>query len=114
MSRRLVRALDLVEDQGLIAEYRRWHAPGAVWPEVTRHIRASGVLSMEIWGVANRLVMVLEVADDFPRAIAEPARVQEWESMMSVYQRLVPNTPIGAKWAECSRLFVLDDSGLDE
>ena len=30
MTRRVVRALDLVDDERLIAEYRRWHASGAV------------------------------------------------------------------------------------
>ena len=108
MTRRLVRALDLVDDERLIAEYRRRHAPGAVWPEVLQFIRASGIVSMEIWGVTNRLVMVMEVTDDFPRAVAEPPRIQEWEQLMSVYQRLIPNTPAGQKWAECSQVFALD------
>jgi len=47
--RRLVRVLDLIDDDGLIVEYRRLHAPGAVWPEVIAHIRDTGVLDMEIW-----------------------------------------------------------------
>jgi L-rhamnose mutarotase len=114
MTRRVVRALDLVDDERLIAEYRRWHAPGAVWPEVLQFIRESGIVSMEIWGVANRLVMVLEVADGFPRAVAQPPRVQEWEQLMSVYQRLIPNTPAGEKWTECSRVFATDASDIFE
>ena len=108
MTRRVVRALDLVDDERLIAEYRRWHAPGVVWPEVLQFIRESGIVSMEIWGVTNRLVMVMEVTDDFPRAVAQPARVQEWEQLMSVYQRLIPDAPAGEKWAECSRVFAID------
>jgi L-rhamnose mutarotase len=108
MTRRVVRALDLVDDERLIAEYRRWHASGAVWPEVLKFIRESGIVSMEIWGVTNRLVMVMEVTDDFPRAVAQPPRVQEWEQLVSVYQRLIPNAPAGEKWAECSRVFAID------
>ena len=114
MTRRVVRALDLVDDERLIAEYRRWHAPGAVWPEVLQFIRESGIVSMEIWGVTNRLVMVMEVTDDFPRAVAQPPRVQEWEQLMSVYQRLIPNAPAAEKWAECSRVFVSDAPDVSE
>jgi L-rhamnose mutarotase len=47
--RRLVRTLDLVDDAELMMEYRRRHAPGAVWPEVVAHIRSIGVKDMEIW-----------------------------------------------------------------
>ena len=78
--RRVVRALDLIDDEGIITEYRRRHAPGTVWPEVIAHLRATGVLDMEIWSVGSRLFMILAVTEDFPRDIAEPARVADSES----------------------------------
>ena len=109
-NRRLVRALDLVDDAGLIAEYRRWHAPGSVWPEVTAYIRATGVLHMEIWHVGNRLVMLLDVTEDFPREVPEPARVTEWERLMSTFQRPLNGTFSGEKWATLTRIFTLDET----
>ena len=110
MTRRIARALDLVDDEAGIAAYRRWHAPGAVWPEVTQHIRATGVLSMEIWGAGNRLFMILEVADDFPRPIPEPQRVRDWERLMSEFQRPLPQRSPEAKWTDLGRVFSLDES----
>jgi L-rhamnose mutarotase len=110
MTRRIVRALDLVDDEVIIAEYRRWHAPGAVWPEVAQHIRETGVRSMEIWGVGNRLFMILEVSDDFPRPVPEPDRVRDWERLMSEWQRPLPQASADAKWTELSQVFSLDGS----
>lgn len=108
--RRLVRTLDLVDDVHLIDAYRSRHAPGAVWPEVIAHIRATGVLGMEIWCTRNRLVMIMEVAVDFPRKVAEPAQVAAWERQMEEYQQLLPGTPPGEKWIELTRIFALDGS----
>ena len=107
-SRKLVRVLDLVDDAELIAEYRRWHAPGSVWPEVTAYIRATGVLDMEIWHAGNRLVMLLHVAEDYPRELSEPARVTEWERFMSRYQRPLDGTSTGEKWTPLERIFTLE------
>ncbi|MEH3158840.1 MAG: L-rhamnose mutarotase [Sphingomonas taxi] len=108
MPRRVVKLLDLVDDADLIAEYERCHAPGAVWPEVTAHIRATGVLGMEIWRFVDRMVMIAEVADDFPRDLPAPAVEGEWEALMDRFQRRIPGTPKGTKWAEADRIFTLD------
>jgi L-rhamnose mutarotase len=110
MSRRLVRALDLIDHARLISDYRSRHAPGAVWPEVIRHIRATGVLEMEIWLVKNRLFMILEVTDDFPREVAEHARVADWERLMSKFQQPLPGAPGDPKWIELTRIFSLQDA----
>jgi L-rhamnose mutarotase len=110
MSRRLVRALDLIDDARIIADYRSRHAPGAVWPEVIAHIRATGVLEMEIWLVRNRLFMILEVTEDFPREVAEYARVADWERLMSTFQQPLPDAQGGPKWSEMTRIFSLPDS----
>ena len=108
-TRRVVRALDLVDDAENIAAYRRWHEPNAVWPEVTAYIRATGVVSMEIWGVGTRLFMILEVFDDFPRPVPEPARVREWEQLMSAFQRPLPQASPDAKWTDLDCVFRLRD-----
>jgi L-rhamnose mutarotase len=109
-ARRLVRALDLIDDARLIAAYRSRHAPGAVWPEVIAHIRATGVLGMEIWSTRDRLVMIMEVAEDFPRKVTEPTQVAAWEAQMGTLQRPLPGTPPGEKWRDLTRIFALDES----
>lgn len=105
--RRIVSALDLVADAALIAEYEARHRPGAVWPEVIAHIRASGVEDMEIWRVDDRLVMIAAVADDYPRAAPVPPRIDAWEALMWTFQRALPAAAPGEKWRPMTRIFAL-------
>ena len=106
MSRRCF-ALDLVDDAALIAEYEARHAPGALWPAVTAHIRAQGFEAMEIWRAGDRLVMIAEVADDFPRPVAPPPENKEWEALMWRFQRPLAQAAEGEKWVPMHRIFAL-------
>lgn len=111
MSRRLCFALDLHDDPALIAEYERMHA--AVPAEITEDIRAQGILRMEIWRTADRLLMIVEVDDDYPRVqrdTAMQAAVDRWESLMWTFQRPLPHASAGEKWVPMKRIFELDES----
>ena len=108
MGQRLCFALDLVNDAGLIADYEARHAPGAVWPAVLAHIRAQGVEAMEIWRTGDRMVMIAEVAPDYPRTVAEPPETAEWERLMWRFQRPLPHAAAGEKWLAMERIFDLD------
>ena len=101
-------ALDLVDDADLIAEYEARHAPGAVWPAIVAHIRAQGVDSMEIWRTADRLVMIAEVAEDYPRAVPEPPENAEWEALMWRFQRPLGHAAKDEKWVPMAQIFSLD------
>ena len=104
--RRVVRLLDLVDDAELIAAYEAHHRPGAVPADVIRHIREQGYDAMEIWRVADRLVMIAEVEPSFPRPVssASQAAGARWEAKMDAYQR--PVVP-GPKWADAMQIFSL-------
>src|SRR5690554_1106721 len=56
-------ALDLKNDPEKIMSYIVHHKN--VWPTVVQKIKASGVLEMRIFQLANRLVMIVKVEDDF-------------------------------------------------
>jgi L-rhamnose mutarotase len=108
MSRRVVCALDLVQDAALIAAYEAHHAPKAVPADIVRDLRDRGYLEMEIWRVADRLVMIAEVDDTFPRP-TDPSlqsSVEAWEQKMGGFQRAIIEGP---KWAEMTRLFALSE-----
>lgn len=109
MSRQVVKLLDLKGGPAAIQAYEKWHSPGAVWPEVTAHIRATGVIDMEIWRFADRLVMIAEVSDDYPRGVPEPAINADWERLMDQYQRSLPEAPAGEKWADARRIYSLKE-----
>ena len=110
MSRRYVLALDLKDDPQLIADYEAHHRQ--VWPEILETIRRSGILSMDIYRLHTRLMMVMDVTDDFSferKAAADQAdpTVQAWESLMWTYQQAVPGGAPGAKWQLMERFFEL-------
>jgi L-rhamnose mutarotase len=103
-------ALDLKDDPKLIAEYRRWHEPDLIWPEVIAAIHANGVLKEHIFLLGTRMVMVLETTDDFSfakKTVADRSnpRMQEWERLMSHFQQPLPQAAAGEKWVMMEKIF---------
>ena len=112
VSRRHCLALDLVNDVALIQEYCRMHEPGSVWPAVIDHIRAQGIESMEIWQRGDRLLMIIEASDDYPRTDPSEFRCLEtvrWEACMSTFQRVLTDHGPGEKWSPMRCIFRLTD-----
>lgn len=111
MAHRVCFALDLTDDVELIAAYEAAHGAGQVWPEVIAGIRQAGYRDMEIWRVADRLFMIAEVEDDWPRPI-EPdlaAVDARWQQAMDRFQvRILPDAE-APKWAPMRRIFALDE-----
>lgn len=105
-------ALDLHDDPDLIAEYKRYHQPENVWPEVVANIRSQGVISEEIYLLGTRMVMVLRTADDFSfdaKAAADQAdpKMRAWEELMWKYQKPAPHAKPGEKWILMEKIFEL-------
>ena len=111
---RMYFALDLRDDPALIAEYERWHRPEHIWPEIVASIRDAGVRELEIFRTGNRLVLVMDVAEDFDGAAKSAAdaanpRVQAWEALMDTFQQRLPWARPGQKWVPMERIFSLRD-----
>ncbi len=105
-------ALDLVDDEKLIAEYEEWHQ--AVWPEILNSIASSGITQMEIYRVANRLFMIMEVNEGFrfeekSQADSSNPKVQEWEKLMWKFQQPMPFAKPGEKWVLMDKIFDLQN-----
>lgn len=101
-------ALDLVNDEKLIAEYEAYHQN--VWPEILQSIKESGIEHMDIYRTENRLFMIMEVNDTFnfeTKAAADAAneKVQEWETLMWNYQQALPGSKPGEKWRIMDNIF---------
>jgi L-rhamnose mutarotase len=103
-------ALDLKDDETLIAEYEKQHQ--AVWPEVLDSIKDSGITNLEIYRVFNRLFMIMETDKSFSfdkknaTDNASP-KVQEWEKLMWKYQQALPKAKPGEKWVLMNKIFEL-------
>ena len=90
--KRYCQMLNLKNDAALIAEYRKRHSEGKVWPETLAAIREVGILEMEIYILGTNLFMIVETPLDFDwdTAMARMAtlpRQAEWEEYMSVFQK---------------------------
>ncbi|KTF41035.1 L-rhamnose mutarotase [Xanthomonas translucens] len=104
--------LDLHDDPALIAEYERWHRPDTVWPEIVASLRNAGIRELDIHRCGDRLVMLMEVDDDYSpaaKAAADAAdpRVQAWEALMWRFQKPLPGSAPGEKWREALQIFSL-------
>jgi L-rhamnose mutarotase len=103
-------ALDLRDDPTLIAAYEDHHRH--VWPEIIQSIHDAGIVQMEIYRVATRLFMIMEVSDTFSfeakaKADAADPAVQRWENLMSNYQQHLSFAPANTKWVLMDRIFKL-------
>lgn len=108
--RRYCLALDLKNDQELMAQYVAYHQN--VWPEILDSLRNCGIENMEIYKISNRLVMIMEVDDNFTFAMkqkmdAENEKVREWEELMHNFQQRLPHTPDDEKWVPMNKIFEL-------
>jgi len=103
-------ALDLKDDPKLIAAYDDYHQ--SVWPEIIDSIKSSGIKSLEIYRVSNRLFMIIEADDNFSfeQKAAMDAKneiVQQWENTMWEYQQALPIAEPGEKWVLMQKIFSL-------
>jgi len=110
--KRYCKTLELKNDPELIDAYRKIHAEGAAWPEITNGIRESGIINMEIYITGNRLFMIMDTVPEFDHehAMAELAkkpRQQEWEKYVSRFQKSSADATADEKWHLIERIFKL-------
>lgn len=105
-------ALDLQNDEKLIAIYEQYHQPGHIWPEIPRGIRDAGIADMQIHRIGTRLFMIVDYDEDtnlretFDRMGAMP---REWAALMDAFQRELPEAEEGVHWATMKPVFLLND-----
>ncbi|EGR27490.1 hypothetical protein IMG5_194930 [Ichthyophthirius multifiliis] len=104
--------LDLKDDQNLIQLYEEHHKK--IWPEITKGIKDSGVLNMQIYRVSTRLFMVMEVDEYFSFEKMEQMdknnqKVQQWQNLMDQFQQRLPYAQNGEKWVLLQKIFDLKE-----
>ena len=110
--KRYCQILSLKDDAELIAEYRKRHSQGEVWPETLAAIREVGILEMEIYILGTQLFMIVETPLDFEwdTAMARMAtlpRQEEWEAYMAIFQQAEAGASSAEKWQLMDRMFYL-------
>ena len=105
-------ALDLKDDPQLIAEYKRFHSPDGVWPEIIDSIKGAGIEQLDIYLVGNRLFMIMDVNKSFSFTEKDKAdlnndKVVAWEELMWTFQQKLPWAKGDEKWLLMENIFTL-------
>ena len=111
--KRYCKTLTLEDDPQLIKEYRKVHAPGSTWPEITQGMIDVGILDMEIYIMGNRLFMIMDTLPEFDHdqamtELATKPRQSEWEAFVSRFQKTSSEATADEKWQVMDRIYKLE------
>jgi L-rhamnose mutarotase len=113
--KRYCKTLQLENDPQLIEEYKKLHAMGAAWPEVTAGAKEIGIINLEIYISGTTLFMIMETMADFNHdqamsKLATLPRQSEWEATVSKFQKTSEDASADEKWQLIERIFKMDQS----
>jgi L-rhamnose mutarotase len=111
--KRYCKSMKLKDHPMLIEEYRKLHAMGAAWPEITAGMKEVGIIDMEIYISGTTLFMIMDTEPDFDheQAMAKLAtlpRQAEWEAAVSKYQNTQSKASAKEKWRLLERIYKMD------
>lgn len=110
---RFCKTMELRNDDQLIEEYKKAHAKGAAWPEITLGMQEVGILDMEIYLLGTTLFMIMDTVPDFDHttamaALAEKPRQSEWELYVSRFQHAPGGHNANEKWQLMERIYKME------
>jgi len=116
--KRYCKTLELVNQPELIEEYKKLHALGKVWPEITEGMKEVGIIDMEIYLSGTTLFMIMDTAEHFDHdtamaRLATMPRQKEWEEKVSKYQRTSSDASAKEKWHLIERIFKMDQKRVE-
>ncbi len=111
--KRFCKTMQLRNDARLIEEYKKVHAKGAAWPEITQGMKEVGILDMEIYLLGTTLFMIMDVTADFDHdkamaELAEKPRQSEWEAYVSRFQDTSAEASADQKWQIMEQIYKMD------
>jgi L-rhamnose mutarotase len=107
--------MELENDPALTEEYKKLHAMGAAWPEITAGMKEVGIIDMEIYLSGTTLFMIMDTKPDFDHepAMAKLATLPcqaEWEALVSKYQKTHSRASAKEKWRLVERIYKMDQT----
>lgn len=111
--KRYCKTLSLKDDAQLIEDYKKVHAPGCAWPEITQGMKDVGIIDMEMYILGTRLFMIMDTVTDFDHdkamtELASKPRQNEWEAYVSRFQQTSAEATADEKWQLMERIYKLD------
>ena len=113
-TKRYCQIMELKNDSELIRKYCEAHDEEHFRPEVLKGIREVGILEMEVYIRGNRIVMIVDVAEDFDWAsamsrLATLPGQAEWEAYVAQFQNGDSSATSDEKGQMMTRIFHLYD-----
>jgi L-rhamnose mutarotase len=110
--KRYCKTLQLENDAALIEEYKKLHARGNTWPEITQGMKDVGIIDMEIYLDGTTLFMIMDTTQNFNHdkamtKLATLPRQSEWEATVSKYQKTSASSSAKDKWKLIERIYKL-------
>lgn len=111
--KRYCKTMELRNDSALIEAYKKAHAKGAAWPEITQGMKEVGIIDMEIYLLGTKLFMIMDTTADFDhnKAMQELAikpRQSQWEAHMAQFQDSSAEATADQKWQLMDRIYQMD------
>ena len=111
--KRYCKTLQLENDAALIEGYKKLHAMGNTWPEISQGMKDVGIIDMEIYLDGTTLFMIMDTTQNFDHEkamtkLATLPRQSEWESVVSKFQKTSASSSAKEKWKLIERIFKLD------
>jgi len=111
--KRFCKTLTLKDNPELIKSYKKVHAMGAAWPEITKGMKDVGIIDMEIYICGNHLFMIMDTVIEFDhdrdmKLLASKPRQSEWESYVSHFQGVSKDATAEEKWQLMDRMYEMD------
>ena len=111
--KRFCKTLQLENDLSLIEEYKKLHAMGNAWPEITQGMKEVGIIDMEIYLSGTTLFMIMDTEENFDHdkamtKLATMPRQSEWEATVSKFQKTSASSSAKEKWKLVERIYKLD------
>jgi L-rhamnose mutarotase len=113
--KRYCKTLQLENDAACIDEYKKLHAMGNAWPEITQGMKDVGIIDMEIYRDGTTLFMIMDTEENFDHdkamtTLATLPRQSEWEATVSKYQKTSVSSSAKDKWKLIERIYKLDQN----
>ena len=113
--KRYCKTLQLENDAEFIEEYKKIHAMGNAWPEITQGMKDVGIIDMEIYLDGTTLFMIMDTEQNFDhdkamKKLASLPRQSEWEANVSKYQKASVSSSANEKWKLIERIYKLDQN----
>ncbi len=113
LTKRFCKTMSLRNDAALIEAYKRAHAQGVAWPEITQGMKEVGILDMEIYLLGTKLFMIMDTVADFDHdkamsELAKKPRQSEWEAQMSQFQDSSAEATADQKWQIMKRIYKME------